>query len=110
MNQYDDRLDSPDAIIRQQAEIEALRTALTAARSESDGELDRLRSQLSAMTESYEGQKRNTLAFKRELDELADAMWEYGQHRKSCRIDSGQECDCGFFDIIKSLNTHKIEA
>lgn len=37
------------------------------------------------------------------IGRLTDAIWEYGQHRPSCRIDSGKECDCGFFDIIKSL-------
>ena len=39
-----------------------------------------------------------------EIARLEDAIWEYGQHRKSCRIDSGLECDCGFFDIIKTLH------
>lgn len=38
-----------------------------------------------------------------EIVRLIDAIWEYGEHRKSCRIDSGKECDCGFFEIIKSL-------
>lgn len=38
-----------------------------------------------------------------EIDRLVDAVWEYGEHRKSCRIASGMECDCGFFDIIKSF-------
>lgn len=38
-----------------------------------------------------------------EIARLTDAIWEYGEHRKSCRIGDGQECDCGFFDIIKSL-------
>ena len=38
-----------------------------------------------------------------EIARLTDAIWEYGEHRKSCRIDSGNECDCGFFKIIASL-------
>ena len=38
-----------------------------------------------------------------EIKYLTDAIWEYGEHRKSCSIDSGRECDCGFFDIIKNL-------
>lgn len=65
---YDPRLDSDDVVVRQQAELEALRTALIASRSDSDGEIDRLRQHLQCMTESYEGQKRNTITFMRELD------------------------------------------
>jgi hypothetical protein len=38
-----------------------------------------------------------------EIEGLRDAIWEYGSHRKNCRIDSGKECDCGFFEIIKSF-------
>ena len=38
-----------------------------------------------------------------EIKRLTNAIWEYGEHRKSCRIDSGKECDCGFFKIIASL-------
>lgn len=38
-----------------------------------------------------------------EIKRLTNAIWEYGEHRKSCRIDSGKECDCGFFNIIASL-------
>ncbi len=38
-----------------------------------------------------------------EIDRLTDAIWEYGQHRPSCRIGDGKECDCGFFDVIKTL-------
>ena len=38
-----------------------------------------------------------------EIERLTDAIWEYGQHRPNCRIGGGQECDCGFFDIIKTL-------
>lgn len=37
------------------------------------------------------------------IDRLTDAIWEYGEHRKSCRISGRKECDCGFFEIIKSL-------
>ena len=37
-----------------------------------------------------------------EIDKLVDAVWEYGQHRASCRIHSGKECDCGFFEILKT--------
>lgn len=37
------------------------------------------------------------------VEQLTDAIWEYGDHRKSCRIAAGKECDCGFFDIIKTL-------
>ncbi len=71
---YDPRLDSQDVVTRQQAEIEALRTALVASRSDSDGEVDRLRRQLDDMTASYEGQKRNTMAFMRERDELQSQL------------------------------------
>lgn len=70
---YDPRLNSEDVIERQQAEIEALRTCLIAANSESSGEYDRLRRQLDAMTASHEGQLRNTLAFKAEADRLREA-------------------------------------
>ena len=73
---YDPRLDSPDVIVRQQAEIEALRTALVAANSESNGEYDRLRAELKNMTASYEGQRRNTLAFMRELEEAKERIVE----------------------------------
>ena len=38
-----------------------------------------------------------------EIARLTDAIWEYGEHRKSCRIVAGKECDCGFFDILKTL-------
>ena len=79
MRRYDTRLDSRDAIIRQQAEIEALRTALTAANSESNGEYERLRTKLKNMTASYEGQKRNTLAFYFECEKLRAELakqWE----------------------------------
>ena len=38
-----------------------------------------------------------------EIDRLTDAIWEYGQHRARCGIGDGKECDCGFFDIIKTL-------
>lgn len=38
-----------------------------------------------------------------EIARLSDALWEYGDHRPACRISSGKECDCGFFEIIKSL-------
>ena len=74
MARYDQRLDDPNVVVRQQAEIEALRTALVASNSESNGEFERLRSQLAAMTESYEGQKRNTFAFMRERDELRELL------------------------------------
>jgi hypothetical protein len=70
MGGYDPRLDSADVIERQQAEIEALRTCLIAANSESNGEYDRLRLQLEAMKASHDGQLRNTLAFKREVEQL----------------------------------------
>ena len=43
------------------------------------------------------------LAHEAEIARLTDAIWEYGEHRKSCRIDSGKECDCGFFKIITTL-------
>lgn len=69
MRDYDPRLDSDNVIERQQAEIEALRTALIASNSESNGEVERLRLQLATMTESYEGQKRNTMAFATELED-----------------------------------------
>ncbi len=71
---YDPRLDNQDVVTRQQAEIEALRTALVACRSDSDGEVDRLRRQLDDMIASYEGQKRNTMAFMRERDELQSQL------------------------------------
>lgn len=64
---YDTRLDSSDRCNRQQAELEALRTAYMACRSDSDGEMDSIRAKLSSMTNSYEGQKRNTIAFHLEL-------------------------------------------
>jgi predicted RNase H-like nuclease len=67
---YDPRLNSEDVIERQQAEIEALRTCLIAANSESNGEYDRLRLQLEAMKASHDGQLRNTLAFKKEAEQL----------------------------------------
>ncbi len=35
---------------------------------------------------------------------LTDAIWEYGEHRPSCRVTAGKECDCGFFEVIKSLD------
>lgn len=37
------------------------------------------------------------------IERLTDAIWEYGDHRKACRITAGKECDCGFFEILKSL-------
>jgi hypothetical protein len=71
---YDPRLDSKDVIQRQQAEIEALRTCLIASNSESSGEYSRLRLQVEALADSYEGQKRNTFAFMRERDEAREAL------------------------------------
>lgn len=68
MGGYDPRLDSQDVIERQQAEIEALRTCLIAANSESNGEYERLRLQLEAASASHAGQLRNTLAYKAELE------------------------------------------
>lgn len=70
MGGYDPRLDSADVTERQQAEIEALRTCLIAANSESNGEYDRLRLQLEATEAGHAGQLRNTLAFKAEADNL----------------------------------------
>ena len=71
---YDARLNSADVIERQQAEIEALRTSLIAANSESNGEYDRLRQKLDAAEVSHAGQLRNTLAFKAERDQAFELL------------------------------------
>lgn len=75
MTAYDPRLDSGDPVERQQAELEALRTALRACRSNSDGEVDRLRRELAAAKEAHAGQLRNTLAFAAEA-KVKDAKTE----------------------------------
>ena len=71
---YDPRLNSEDVVIRQQAEIEALRTALVAANSDSNGEYDRLRRQLDMAEASHAGQLRNTAAFKAERDQAYELL------------------------------------
>lgn len=73
---YDRRLDSSDVIERQQAEIEALRTCLIAANSESNGEYERLRFELETAKSSHAGQLRNTLAFQKECEGFRAALQE----------------------------------
>ncbi len=65
---YDKRINSLDDVQRQQAEIEALRTALVASNSDSNGEVERLRAEIEALKASHAGQLRNTLAYKAELE------------------------------------------
>ena len=74
--EYDKRLDSDDVVIRQQAEIEALRTALVASNSESCAEWERQRKEVEALRASHAGQLRNTLAFQTERDALLEALKE----------------------------------
>lgn len=107
---YDPRLDSDDVITRQQAEIEALRTALVASNSESSGALERLRLELADAKASYEGQLRNTHAFQSERDaalrsnaELRGALERIGE-----RAQTGPSWDDGYLTqssrhIIRNL-------
>ena len=65
--------------------------------------VDRKDAIIEQMAADYKVLGEKYLAQDAEIARLIDAIWEYGEHRKSCRIDSGKECDCGFFEIIKSL-------
>lgn len=49
--------------------------------------------------------RREAVSLKARIALLTDAVWEFGQHRAGCRLHSGKECDCGFFDIVKTLDT-----
>lgn len=95
---YDKRLDSPDVVQRQQAEIEALRTALVASNSDSNGECERLRAEIEALKASHAGQLRNTLAFKAERDAFLEALKHTRKklaHDHEC--PGGEDChlSCG---------------
>lgn len=38
-----------------------------------------------------------------EIERLRAAVWDYGEHTISCTVRDGKECDCGFFELLKTV-------